>query len=461
MSETAHKENKMGVMPMPKLMLSMGLPMIISMIVQAFYNIVDSYFVSRITDDTIENMGEYAVNALTLAYPVQLLIIAVGVGTGVGINALLSRSLGEKDLERAGKIAGNAIFIGLCTYVVFMLFGLFGTDAFLRTQTKDSLALKLGGEYLGICCVLSFGAVGSMIFEKLLQATGKTIHSTAAQLAGAIANIVLDPVLIFGLGPFPELGVKGAAYATVIGQILTMVIGGVLHFACNKEIPNGIKYFRPEGRIISSIYKIGIPAIIIQALMSVMTYGLNVILYRIGQSAVTAYGIYYKIQQFVFFASFGMNNTIIPVVSYNYGKGDKSRVRDGIKYGMLYTLILMLLGAVGLQLFAGQICQVFSLSADTELFATYAIRIVTLGYLFAGANIAYQGIFQALDHGISSLVLSLIRLIVIPLPVAYLLTFASSAGKTVWAAIPLGELVGTITALVIMGKISREIDLKD
>ena len=461
MSETAHKENKMGVMPMPKLMLSMGLPMIISMIVQAFYNIVDSYFVSRITDDTIENMGEYAVNALTLAYPVQLLIIAVGVGTGVGINALLSRSLGEKDLERAGKIAGNAIFIGLCTYIVFMLFGLFGTDAFLKTQTKDSLALKLGGEYLGICCVLSFGAVGSMIFEKLLQATGKTIHSTVAQLAGAIANIVLDPVLIFGLGPFPELGVKGAAYATVIGQILTMAIGGVLHFACNKEIPRGIKYFRPQGRMISSIYKIGIPAIIIQALMSVMTYGLNVILYRIGQSAVTAYGIYYKIQQFVFFAAFGMNNTIIPVVSYNYGKGDKSRVRDGIKYGMLYTLILMLLGAVGLQLFAGQICQVFSLSADTELFATYAIRIITLGYLLAGANIAYQGIFQALDHGISSLVLSLIRLIVIPLPVAYLLTFASSAGKLVWAAIPLGELAGTIVAVAIMGKISREIDLKD
>ena len=204
MSEEVLKENKMGVMPMPKLMLSMGLPMIISMIVQAFYNIVDSYFVSRITDDTVEHMGEYAVNALTLAYPVQLLIIAVGVGTGVGINALLSRSLGEKNFERAGKIAGNAIFIGLCTYIVFMLFGFFGTDAFLKTQTHDSLALKLGGEYLGICCVLSFGAVGSMIFEKLLQATGKTIHSTIAQLVGAIANIVLDPVLIFGLGTFPR-----------------------------------------------------------------------------------------------------------------------------------------------------------------------------------------------------------------------------------------------------------------
>ena len=256
MSEEALKENKMGVMPMPKLMLSMGLPMIISMIVQAFYNIVDSYFVSRITDDTVEHIGEYAVNALTLAYPVQLLIIAVGVGTGVGINALLSRSLGEKNFERAGKIAGNAIFIGLCTYIVFMLFGFFGTDAFLKTQTHDSLALKLGGEYLGICCVLSFGAVGSMIFEKLLQATGKTIHSTIAQLVGAIANIVLDPVLIFGLGPFPELGVKGAAYATVIGQVLTMVIGGVLHFVCNKEIPSGMRYFIPQRKMITNIYRI-------------------------------------------------------------------------------------------------------------------------------------------------------------------------------------------------------------
>ena len=428
MSEKALKENKMGVMPMPKLMLSMGLPMIISMIVQAFYNIVDSYFVSRITDDTVEHIGEYAVNALTLAYPVQLLIIAVGVGTGVGINALLSRSLGEKNFERAGKIAGNAIFIGLCTYIVFMLFGFFGTDAFLKTQTHDSLALKLGGEYLGICCVLSFGAVGSMIFEKLLQATGKTIHSTIAQLVGAIANIVLDPVLIFGLGPFPELGVKGAAYATVIGQVLTMVIGGVLHFVCNKEIPSGMRY---------------------------------VILNRIGQSAVTAYGIYYKIQQFVFFASFGMNNTIIPVVSYNYGKGDKTRVRSGIKYGMLYTVGLMLLGIIGLQLFASQICHVFSLSADTEIFATYVIRIITLGYLFAGANIAYQGIFQALDHGIASLVLSLIRLLVIPLPAAYLLTLTSSAGKIVWAAVPFGELVGTVAAIVIMGRIKREIKLKD
>lgn len=267
--------------------------------------------------------------------------------------------------------------------------------------------------------------------------------------------------MIFGLGPFPELGVKGAAYATVIGQVLTMVIGGVLHFVCNKEIPSGMRYFIPQSKMIANIYRIGIPAIIIQALMSVMTYGLNVILNRIGQSAVTAYGIYYKIQQFVFFASFGMNNTIIPVVSYNYGKGDKTRVRSGIKYGMLYTLGLMLLGIIGLQLFASQICHVFSLSADTEIFATYAIRIITLGYLFAGANIAYQGIFQALDHGIASLVLSLIRLLVIPLPTAYLLTLTSSAGKIVWAAIPFGELVGTVAAIVIMGRIKREIKLKD
>ena len=446
-------ENKMGTMPVGRLVLNMSLPMMISMLVQALYNIVDSVFVAM--------LSENALTAVSMAFPLQTLLIAVGAGTGVGMNALLSKFLGEKNFERAGKIAGNAIFIGLCTYIVFMLFGFFGTDAFLKTQTHDSLALKLGGEYLGICCVLSFGAVGSMIFEKLLQATGKTIHSTIAQLVGAIANIVLDPVLIFGLGPFPELGVKGAAYATVIGQVLTMVIGGVLHFVCNKEIPSGMRYFIPQRKMITNIYRIGVPAIIIQALMSVMTYGLNVILNRIGQSAVTAYGIYYKIQQFVFFASFGMNNTIIPVVSYNYGKGDKTRVRSGIKYGMLYTLGLMLLGIIGLQLFASQICHVFSLSADTEIFATYAIRIITLGYLFAGANIAYQGIFQALDHGIASLVLSLIRLLVIPLPTAYLLTLTSSAGKIVWAAIPFGELVGTVAAIVIMGRIKREIKLKD
>ena len=457
--QNLQKENKMGVMPIPKLMMNMGLPMIISMVVQAFYNIVDSYFLSRMTDDSIANMGEYAVNALTLAFPVQLLIIAVGVGTGVGINALLSRSLGEKNFERAGKIAENAIFIGVCTYIVFLLFGLFGTQAFLKTQTSDPLALKLGGQYLGICCVMSFGAVGSMIFEKLLQATGRTIHSTIAQLVGAITNIVLDPVLIFGLGFFPKMGVKGAAYATVAGQIITMAIGAVLHFACNKEIPRGVRFFRPEGKIIANIYKIGVPAIIIQALMSVMTYGLNIILGRVSQSAVTAYGIYYKIQQFVFFAAFGMNNTIIPVVSYNFGMGDKKRVKDGIKFGMLYTLALMLLGLVGLQLFVDPLCGVFSLSAETAQLCKYAIRIITLGYIFAGANIAYQGIFQALDHGIGSLVLSLIRLLIVPLPLAFGLTFAANAGKLVWLAVPIGELVGLFAALIIMGRIKRELEL--
>lgn len=451
----------MGIMPMPKLMLTMGLPMIVSMIVQAFYNIVDSFFVSRITDGQLENMGEYAVNALTLAFPVQLLIIAVGVGTGVGINALLSRSLGEKNFERAGKIAGNAIFIGICTYVVFLLFGIFGTQAFLKSQTSDPIALGMADEYLSICCVLSFGAVGSMIFEKLLQGTGRTVPSTIAQLAGAVTNIVLDPVLIYGLGFFPKMGIKGAAYATVIGQILTMVMGAIFHFRLNKEIPGGFGYFKPQRGIIGDIYRIGIPDIIIQALMSVMTYGLNIILGGISQSTVTAYGIYYKIQQFVFFAAFGMNNTIIPVVSFNYGKGDKKRVSQSIKYGMLYTLALMLFGLIGLQIFAEQICGVFALSAQTEKLCIYAIRIVTLGYLFAGANIAYQGIFQALDHGISSLVLSLIRLLIIPLPTAFALTYAAEEEKIVWAAVPFGELIGFIAALIIMAKINKQIKLKD
>lgn len=454
------KQNKMGTAPVSKLMLSMGLPMIISMIVQAFYNIVDSFFVSRMQDDMTANIGEYAVNALTLSFPIQLLIIAVGVGTGVGINSLLSRSLGEKKFEKAAKIAGNAVFLGICTYLVFLLFGIFGTKTFLKTQTSDALSIQLGCDYLGICCIFSFGAVGSMIFEKLLQSTGKTVLSTVAQLAGAITNIVLDPILIYGLFGLPEMGIKGAAYATVIGQILTTVLGIVFHVKFNKEIKTSLKYIKPEKNIIKGIYKVGIPAIIIQALMSVMTYGLNIILGTISQSAVTAYGIYYKIQQFVFFAAFGMNNTIIPVKAYNYGMGSKKRVNEGIKYGMLYTLILMLLGMLGLQLFAHQICSAFSLSAETEKLCIISIRIISLGYLFAGANIAYQGIFQALGFGIKSLVISLVRLLIVVLPCAWILTLLAGAEKLVWAAVPFAEFIGLIVSLIFMRSTKKDMQLQ-
>ncbi|MGN1030777.1 MAG: MATE family efflux transporter [Butyricicoccaceae bacterium] len=449
-------QNKMGIVPIPKLLATMGAPMIISMIVQAFYNIVDSYFVSNMKSDAIANIGDYAINALTLAFPIQMLIIAIGVGTGVGVNALLSRTLGEGDRERASLVAGNAVFVGICTYIVFLVFGLFGVNAFLRSQTSDTIVLELGKQYLTICSVLSFGAVGSMIYEKLLQSTGKTTHSTIAQLAGAITNIVLDPILIYGWLGLPQMGVTGAAAATVIGQVVTLALNMIFHYGFNREIDGSPRYLRPNGRTIASIYKVGAPAILMQALMSVMSYGINIIFGMVSAATVTAYGIYYKIQQFVFFSAFGLNNAMIPVIAFNYGKGDRKRVMGGIRFGMLYTLALMLIGAVGLQAFAQPICGIFALSEEATLLCVRAIRIVTLGYLFAGANIAYQGIFQALGHGVKSLIISLVRLIIVALPLAYALTRVADAANWVWLALPIAEGCGLIVAFVLMRIVSRQ-----
>lgn len=449
-------QNKMGIVPIPKLLAAMGAPMILSMIVQAFYNIVDSYFVSNMQSDSIANIGDYSINALTLSFPIQMLIIAIGVGTGVGVNALLSRSLGEGSRERASRVAGNAVFIGICTYVVFLLFGLFGVQAFLSSQTADPIVLRLGERYLGICSVLSFGAVGSMIYEKLLQSTGRTMHSTLAQLAGAVTNIVLDPILIYGWFGLPELGVTGAAAATVIGQILTLIVNIIFHYGCNTEIDGSLRYLKPDGRTIANIYKVGAPAIVMQALMSVMAYGVNIIFGLVSAAAVTAYGIYYKIQQFVFFAAFGLNNAMIPVIAYNYGRGDRKRVLDGIRYGILYTLVLMLIGLVGLQLFAEPVCGMFALSEEAGRLCVRAIRIVTFGYLFAGANIAFQGIFQALGHGVKSLIVSLVRLILVALPLAYALTKLADAANWIWLAFPAAEGCGLLTALTLMRIVRRK-----
>lgn len=444
-------KNKMGVKPIPTHMLSMGLPMILSMMIQAFYNIVDSFFISHMSDtEHIKNMGDYAVNALTLSFPIQMLMIAIGVGTGVGINAMLSRALGEGKREKASRIAGNATFIGIVTSLVFMIFGLFGVELFLRSQTDDPVIIDLGCSYLSICCVISFGSIGSMIYEKLLQGTGKTTYSTIAQIAGAITNIVFDPVLIFGYGPFPEMGIKGAAVATVAGQILTLILSMIFHYTINKDIDGSPRYIKPDGKTILGIYKIGIPAIIMQALMSVMSYGVNIIFGRVSSEAVTAYGIYYKIQQFVFFAAFGINNAIIPITAFNYGKGDRKRVSDSVKYGLIYTLILMIIGGAALQLFANPICRIFSLSSKTENLCVCAIRIITLGYIFAGANITFQGVFQALGYGMRSLWVSAIRLIIAALPLAYFLSKLSNAENLIWISFPVAELLGLIVAVIYM-----------
>ena len=443
--------NKMGTGSVPKVMLSMGIPMILSMVLQACYNIVDSMFVARIPDaNGITNMGEYAVNALTLAFPVQMLIIAFGIGTGVGVNALLAMRLGQKNKEMVAKVAGNGVALGIIIYIVFLIFGLTGVEAYISSQTKDPIILEMGNSYLGICTVLSFGIVMFSIYEKLLQSTGKTVYSTIAQVAGAITNIILDPIMIFGYFGCPQMGIEGAAYATVIGQVVSMLVAMFFHYSKNKEVASGCKYLRPDFTIIKEIYAVGLPAIIMQALMSFMTYGVNIIFGAVSAAAVTAYGIFYKIQQFIFFAGFGLRDAITPLVSFNYGMGDKKRVKQGIFYGILYIEIIMFVGMIGLELFAKPLIGLFAMSEETAKLCVLATRIIVAGFLFAGGNIAIQGVFQALGCGISSLVVSVLRLFIIVLPLAWAFSKCANATFMIWFAFPIAEAVALFVAVILM-----------
>ena len=448
--------NKLGTMKVNKLMLSMGIPMILSMMLQAVYNIVDSAFVSNMPGN-----GEMALNALTLAFPVQMLMVAIGIGTGVGTNALLSKSIGQGDYKKASRVAGNSMFLGCVIYIVFLMFGIFGVDIYASSQTSNPEIKEMVVTYLRICCTTSIGIVFFSIFEKLLQATGHSVYSTIAQIAGAVINLLLDPILIYGWLGLPAMGVAGAAYATIIGQIASAVLGLIFHLKQNREISNGLKYMKPDFRIIRSIYSIGLPAIIAQALMSIMTYGMNIILGGISESAVTAYGLYYKVQQFVLFAAFGLRDAITPIVSFNHGMRSKSRVKSGIKYGLVYTIIIMLIGLVIIEIFAVPFSKLFGLSGETQSICISAMRIISLSFIFAGINIAYQGIFQALDGGLESLIISVLRQFVFVLPVAW--AFSLLARKSVdmmwmvWITFIIAETLSCIIATVFMRKINRKV----
>lgn len=436
------------------LMLSMGIPVVISMMLQALYNIVDSAFVSNMEG------GEKALNALTLAFPVQMLMVAIGIGTGVGVNVLLARSLGEGNREKASTVTGNAIFLGIVITAVFMLFGVFGVRWYILTQTDDTAVLKMAVDYLKICCIGSVGIVFFSVFEKLLQATGLTVQSTAAQISGAVINIVLDPIMIYGLCGIPAMGVKGAAYATVIGQIASFVIALMFHLTSNKSVDKAASYIRPRATIIKGIYSIGMPAIIAQALMSVMTYGINIILGGVDECLVTAYGLYYKIQQFVLFASFGVRDTITPIVSFNFGMQNKKRVVDGLKYGIIYTLAIMAAGTLLLEVFAEPLCSLFGLSGTTETLCVGAARIISISFAFAGISIALQGVFQALDYGGSSLVVSICRQLLLVLPVASVLANLVakdlSNAYIVWFTFPIAELITAVIAILLMIRAYRK-----
>lgn len=448
--------NKLGTMPVNKLMLSMGIPVILSMMLQAVYNIVDSAFVSN-----MPQQGEMALNALTLAFPIQMLMVAVGIGTGVGTNALLSKSIGQQNYEKASKVAGNSIFLGLVITVVFFLFGVFGVKPYAASQTSNPEICAMVVTYLRICCCISIGIIFFSIFEKLLQATGHSGLSTISQITGAVINVILDPIMIYGLFGLPAMGVAGAAYATVIGQLASALLGLIFHLKKNKEISNGLTYIKPDLSIIKGIYSIGLPAIIAQALMSIMTYGMNLILGSISESAVTAYGLYYKVQQFILFAAFGLRDAITPIVSFNHGMRSQKRVREGIRYGLIYTILIMVFGLILIEALAVPFSTLFGLSGVTQDLCISAMRIISLSFIFAGMNIAYQGIFQALDAGLESLIISVFRQFLFILPVAW--GFAQIAKNApdriwlVWLTFLIAETISCIFAMFFMKRINRKV----
>ena len=381
-------------------------------------------------------------------------MVAVGIGTGVGVNVMLARSLGEKNAEKASTVAGNGVFLGLVITAVFMLFGFFGVNFYIGSQTSDTVIFDMAVTYLRICCICSVGIVFFSVFEKLLQASGLSVQSTIAQISGAVINIILDPIMIYGLFGFPKLGVSGAALATVIGQIASFLIALIFHLKFNKAVKNGLRYIKPNGTIIKLIYRIGLPAIIAQALMSVMTYGINLILGAVDASLVTAYGLYYKIQQFILFAAFGLRDTITPIASFAFGMRDKRRVKDGIRFGVLYTSVIMLAGTVLLELTAEPLCSAFGLSGQTQSLCVSAVRIISAGFLFAGISLSLQGVFQALDKGLSSLIISLLRQLVLVLPVAWLFSgFVNgdlSNAWLIWLTFPVAELITAAVAVLLM-----------
>lgn len=441
-------QNKMAIEPINKLILKMGLPMIVSMVLQALYNVIDSIFVSN-----MGSTGAIANQALTYAFPIQIMIIAIGVGTGVGLNALLSKSLGENDKNKVNKIAGNGIFLSICIYIFFLIFGLFFSKWFISLFTNDKEIIKMGTTYLKICTCLSLGSIGYTVYERFLQATGKTMLSTISQISGAVTNIVLDYIFIYPL----DMGVAGAAWATIIGQFVSLFIAMYFHYKKNKEIDGSLKYINPDGGIIKAIYSIGVSAALMQALLAVMMAGMNAIL-DLAQADQTvligSFGIYYKIQQIALFSAFGLSNTIISILSFNYGMQDRERIDDCIKYGIMDTMVVTLIISILFEVFAYPLANLFGLvggkTKEIIKVCTIALRISSIGFIFMGISVAIQGILQSIRYALRPLIISLLRLVIFVFPVAFLFTKSSEVVKIVWWTFPIAEILTSIIALFIL-----------
>ena len=447
-SERNH-ENPMGTKPIMPLLMSMSVPAMVSMLIQSLYNIVDSLFVGRLSQE--------ALTAVSLVFPLQNLVLAVAVGTGVGVNASIARSMGEKNQREVDEAASHGLVLTFFHILFFVLLGLFGSRWFVGLFTDSADILEMGCDYSYIVICLSGASLVHILIEKIFQATGRMLMPMIMQIVGAVVNIILDPVMIYGIGPVPEMGVEGAAYATVIGQIVSAGLLFIFHMKLNKEFEHGVEYMKPDTGIIKEIYAIGLPAIIAQALMSIMVYVMNLIL-KFSPSAQTAYGLFYKVQQFVLFLAFGLRDAITPIIAFAYGMHSKKRIQDGIRYGLIYTIVLMVVGVAITEIFPGAFATLFNAGQSREYFIG-AMRIISISFIFAGINVAYQGIYQALDGGMESLVISLLRQLIIILPLAGIFSVFVRNGQMgvslIWWAFPITELTACLVGYVLLKRIRK------
>lgn len=441
-------ENKMGIMPVGKLLITMSLPMMISMVVQALYNIVDSVFVSRVSED--------ALTAVSMAFPLQALCIALGAGMGVGVNALLSKSLGAKDNDMVNKSALNGLFMTFVSYLVLLVIGIFAVKPFYMIQTDSADIIQYGTDYLSVICCFSFGMFFQFTFERLLQSTGRTFQTMITQTVGAVTNIILDPIFIFGLFGVPAFGVKGAAIATVIGQIIAAILALIMNIKVNTDIDFSLKGFKPDIKIIGMIYKVGLPSIIMQSIGSVMVFCLNKILIVFSSTAVAVFGVYFKLQSFVFMPVFGLNNGLIPIMAYNYGAKKKDRMIKTIKCGLLIAFSIMSVGMVVFELFPDAILALFEASDNMLAMGKVALRTIAIHFPVAAICIVLGSAFQALGNAVYSMFVSIARQLVVLIPVAYALSKLGNVNY-VWWCFPIAEIMSLTITVIFFIKLKREI----
>ncbi len=448
MSET--KENKMGTMPIKRLIITLSLPMMVSMLVQALYNIVDSIFVSKV--------GESALTAVTLAYPFQSLMISVAAGLGVGVNALLSRSLGEKNFDQADKAACKGLMLTFFSFLAFLFIGLFASGPFIRSQTSNSEIISQSCSYLRIVCCMSLGMFFQFTNERLLQSTGRTLLAMCSQLTGAVINIIFDPIMIFGLYGFPKMGVSGAALATVLGQSTAALISLVLNLKFNKDIHLSIKgIFEPAGDTVKSIFLVGVPTILMMSIGSLMTYLMNKILIAFSETAAAVFGVYFKLQNFFFMPLFGMNNGLIPVLAYNYGAKKKDRIDEALRFSITLAICIMVIGTILFELFPHQLLRLFNASENMMQLGTRAMHVIALHFPFAAVGVSLGSVFQAFSKSIYSLIISLSRQLFVLIPSAWLLGKITGDVNQVWWCFLIAEIVSCALSVIFFKKVYREV----